>query len=379
MRNRDDKPSIEVMVSRRSLLASVPLGALAGASIARAMSLRPSILEDDTAGLRRRAQTRGIGYGTAASSYQLRDHAFATVLAREAEILVPEYELKRGVIEQTRGRFDFLGCDALVQFAGARGMAVRGHPLVWHKRNPGWLDEALLNWRDPDLLAGYVSKVVGHFRGSIHSWDVVNEAIAPADGRRDGLRESLWLKAFGPGYIDTAYHAARAADPTAMLVYNDWGCEAGAPDNDRFRAATLTFLEQSLARGVPIDALGLQGHLSAFGTQVDQDKLARFLGDVKSLGLRILVTELDVDDSGGPLEADARDRAVADATRRFLDVMLANRATVAVLTWGLSDRFLDPPGWRQRLEGYTPRMLPLDSELNRTPMWHAMARSFASG
>jgi endo-1,4-beta-xylanase len=64
---------------------------------------------------------------------------------------------------------------------------------------------------------------------------------------------------------------------------------------------------------------------------------------------------------------------VADATRRFLDVMLSNRATTAVLTWGLSDRFLDPPSLRQRLAGYSPRMLPLDSDLNRTPMWRALA------
>jgi endo-1,4-beta-xylanase len=123
--------------------------------------------------------------------------------------------------------------------------------------------------------------------------------------------------------------------------------------------------------------LGLQGHLSAFGAQVDQKKLARFLDAVNAMGLGVLVTELDVDDSGGTNDALVRDRAVADATRRFLDVVLSSPATTTVLTWGLADRFLDPPGWKQRLEGYTPRMLPLDYNLNRTPMWHALAKSFA--
>jgi endo-1,4-beta-xylanase len=120
----------------------------------------------------------------------------------------------------------------------------------------------------------------------------------------------------------------------------------------------------------------MQGHLSAFGTQVDQKKLAAFLGAVRQMGLKILVTEHDVDDSGGPSDIAARDRAVADASRRFLDVMLDNPATIAVVTWGLSDRFLDPPGWRDRLAGRYPRMLPLDRDYNRKPMWQAMAKAF---
>jgi len=361
------------MQSRRSLLKTLPLTAVAGLSAAHAITLRPSIVEDGRESLRILAARRGLVYGTATSSFQLRDREFGNVLAREAGIIVPEYEMKRGVIEASRGKYDFSGCDVLLKFANARAMRVRGHPLVWHKRNPEWLEEAALDWRDSGLLTGYIGAVVAHFRGHIRSWDVVNEAIAPGDGRKDGLRESFWLKAFGPSYIDEAYHAARAADPDALLVYNDWGCEAGSAENDRFRAATLVFLDAARARGVPIQALGLQGHLAAFGTPVDQTKLARFLSDVESLGLRILVTELDVDDTGGPSRADDRDRAVADATRRFLDVMLSNRATTAVLTWGLSDRFLDPPSLRQRLAGYSPRMLPLDSDLNRTPMWRALA------
>ena len=361
------------MIPRRSVLAALPVLAVAGT--VRAAGLRPSILDRSKDGLRAFAAARGIQFGAASASYQLRDDAFAHALVREAAVLVPEYELKRGVVEPARGQFDFSGCESLVSFAAANGLAVRGHPLVWHKRNPAWLEEAVLAARDARLITDYIATVIGRFKGRIASWDVVNEFIAPQDGRKDGLRESFWLKAFGPSYIDEAYHAARAASPDAMLVYNDWGCEAGAAGNDRFRAATLNFLESALARGVPIDALGLQGHLAAFGPQVDQTKLARFLDQVRGLGLRILVTEHDVDDSGGPSDAGERDRAVADASRKFLDVMLDNRATVAVLTWGLSDRFLEPPGWRARLAGYWPRMLPLDSDLARTPMWHAMAKS----
>jgi endo-1,4-beta-xylanase len=337
----------------------------------RAQALRQSIIDNGTTTLRAAASTRGFVYGSAVSSQEFADADFSAALAREAAILVPEYEMKRAIVEPSRGTFDFSGCDRILAFARRHGMQFRGHPLVWHKRNPGWLEDAVRSSRDETLITNYIEKLAGHFRGRMQSWDVVNEAIAPEDGRTDKLRKSFWLETFGPPYIDIAYHAARAADPGAMLVYNDWGCELGAPANDRFRAATLDFLEQALGRGVPIDALGLQGHMRAFGTPVDQEKLRSFLVHVKAMGLRILVTEHDVDDSGGSSDIATRDRAVADTSRRFLDVMVEG-GTVAILTWGLTDRFLQSPGWRTRLGGYEPRMLPLDSDLQPTPMWHAM-------
>ena len=217
---------------------------------------------------------------------------------------------------------------------------------------------------------------MGRYRGRTDPWDVVNEAIYPADGRADGLRDCIWLKRFGPGYIDIAYRVAKQADPDALLVYNDWGCEGGEAWNDLFRAATLKFLGAALARKAPIEALGLQGHLNAFGPGVDQKKLRAFLDEVRAMGLRILVTEHDVDDSGGALDIAVRDRAVADASARFLDVVLDNDATLAVLTWGLTDRYLKTPdGLRAMLSGYTPRKLPLDANLKRKPMWGAIARA----
>jgi endo-1,4-beta-xylanase len=363
------------MLSRRKLIAT--LLATAGLPTAGwAQKLRTSIVEESGTTLRRAAAQRGIVYGAAVNTTQLREQDFAAALAREAALLAPEYEMKRAIIEGIRGQYDFSGCDAILAFAHAHDMLFRGVPLVWHRRNPDWLETAARETHDETLITGFIEKTAGHFRGRVHSWDVVNEAIAPEDGRADGLRNSFWLQAYGPHYIDLAYRAARAADPGALLVYNDWGCEAGAPHNDKFRAVTLDFLHAALGRGVPIDALGLQGHLQAFGPQVDQKKLGVFLDDVKSLGLRILVTEHDVYDTGGPSDIASRDKAVADASRRFLDVML-DADPVAFLTWGLTDRFLQSDDWRARLAGEVPRMLPLDGSLGRTPMWHEMVAAFA--
>ena len=356
------------MLTRRLLLQQI---AASGTSV----GLRPSVFSDSERGLRDIAAGRGIFYGSATATYELKDDAFANALAREAGMLVAEYEMKRSDIESARGVYDFSACDSLLGFAQRHGMMFRGHTLVWYAKNPPWLEDALQAPDAERLLTDYIGAVAGRYRGRLHSWDVVNEAIKPEDGRADGLRNTLWLKRFGPGYIDIAYHAARAADPAALLVYNDWGCEMGAPANDRFRAVTLNFLEGALARGVPIQALGVQGHLSAFGTQVDAKKLSSFLNAVQSMGLKILVTEHDVDDNNGPLDIGLRDRAVADASRRFLDVMLASPATVGILTWGLSDKFLEVPGWRDRLAGRFPRRLPLDSDYRRKPMWDALAKA----
>jgi endo-1,4-beta-xylanase len=355
------------MLTRRFILGGVAAGVLAPPG-------RTAAIE---APLRQRAAKRGMFYGCAAGSYQLNDADFAQALAREANMLVPEYELKREIVEPQPGRFDYSGADALAAFAVAHGMKMRGHTLVWYAANPPWLDAKVLAAPDDEILTDYIARLVGRTRGQIHSWDVVNEAIYPGDGRPDGLRTCAWLKRFGPAYIDLAYRTAKQADPDALLVYNDWGCEGGEAWNDRFRAATLKFLDGALARKVPVEALGLQGHVNAFGPGIDQKKLRLFLDQVKAMGLRILVTEHDVDDSGGPSDVAVRDRAVADASGRFLDVVLGNDATLAVLTWGLTDRYLkSPAGLRATLSGYSPRKLPLDADLKRKPMWGAIAKAF---
>lgn len=358
------------MLSRREVLAPLAFGAIGSA--ARALSFPAATAS--LRGLGCSAAASGQIYGCATSTYQVRDSDFGSALVREAKILVPEYEMKRGVLEPQPGTYNFAASDALLQFARAKGLLFRGHTLVWHKANPPWLEDALTGGKD-DLLTKYIQTVAARYRGQLHSWDVVNEAIAP--GSPGDLRQSAWLKAFGSDYIDLAFQAAREADPAALLVYNDQGCEGGAAENEAFRAATLNFLERAIARRVPIEVYGMQSHLQAFGPALDQRKLRDLLEQVKALGLRILVTEHDVDDGGGPLDPRVRDQAVADASRRFLEVVLDNSATLGVLTWGLSDRFLDFPGWRAALKGYSPRMLPLDANLVRKPLWSAIAASFA--
>lgn len=331
-----------------------------------------------SASLKGLAASRGLIFGSAAATYELKDSDFVTALTRDAAQLVPEYEMKRDVLEPEPGHYDFSDLDRLFAFAARNGLSMRGHTLVWYYANPPWLSPMLGARRDERLLTRHVQTVLNRY--PMMSVDVVNEALAPPgeEQRTDGLRPSPWLDAFGPGYIDLAFHAARAADPKVQLVYNDWGFEQGAAENDRFRARTLHLLDGLLKRRVPIDALGIQGHLSAFGNKVDQRKLAGFLREIQARGLAVLITELDVDDTGGPSDMEARDRAVADEARRFLDVALATSATKAVLTWNLSDRYVDPPDeWKLKLAGWRYRKTPYDAAMRKKPLWQALAQSFS--
>jgi len=330
-----------------------------------------------TPSLRALAADKGILFGSAAATYEFKDADFTALLPRDAAILVPEYEMKRDAVEPSPGAYDFSGCDALMNFAQTRGMRMRGHPLVWHERNPAWLEAAMRTRRDPRLLTGYVTALARRYRGRMHSLDVVNEALVPPDQGATGWRPSFWLDAFGSAYLDMAFHAAREADPAALLIYNDAGCEQDTPGHDLFRKHVLELLDGLIKRGVPVEGMGLQGHLAAFGPKVNQRKLSAFLNELSARGLAILVTELDVDDEGGPRDTQIRDQAVADEARRFLDAALDNQAVRTVLTWGLTDRYLDPPlSWRLRLSGFKGRRLPYDAQLRPKPLHAALAEAF---
>jgi endo-1,4-beta-xylanase len=354
------------VIHRRHLLAG-GISTLAMPAAAQAISLR---------GL---AAAKDVTFGTAAASYELKDRDFTAALVADAAQIVPEYEMKRDVLQPQPDRYDFSALDALFGFATRNGLSLRGHPLVWYYSNPAWLAERLQARPDERLLTSHIQTLMRRY--PLASVDVVNEALAAPgeESRPDGLRPSLWLDAFGPTYIDMAFHAARAAAPASLRVYNDWGCEQGGAENDRFRARTLNLLDGLLKRGVPVDALGLQGHLSAFGNKVDQRKLAAFLGEIRARGLALLVTELDISDTGGPSDINARDRAVADEARRFLDVVLASSNTRAVLTWSLSDRYVDAPDdWKLKMTGWRFRKTPYDMQMRKKPLWTAIAQSFAA-
>src|SRR4051794_38951041 len=155
--------------------------------------------------------------GNAVSFRQLERLDYTALLRNQASILVSENDMKWLLIHPEPERYDFAHSDALVAFAAKNNQKVRGHNLCWHNQMSTWFQSAATPENAADLLRRHIAEVAGHYRGRIHSWDVVNEAINVDDGRPDGLRKSQWLNLLGPQYLDIAFTAAAKADGQAIL------------------------------------------------------------------------------------------------------------------------------------------------------------------
>ena len=327
------------------------------------------------------AAAKGLIYGSESLSFYLsRDKNYATRFAQEIEILVAGWELKwcagKKPLRPSPDSFDFTAGDWIVNFAHDHGLLFRGHTLVWHKALPLWFKSKVNPQNAEQFLGKHIQTVVGRYAGYIHSWDVVNEAINPSDGRSDGLRKTQWLEFLGSDYIDFAFRVAAEADPQALLVYNETGLDYDTPEDEAKRKALLKLLYRLKAMGTPIHALGIQAHLRAKENRFSPDKLRDFLRHVGSLDLKIMITELDVSDQGLPQDIDERDRLVAQHYYDYLSVVLDEPAVIGVLTWGLSDRYTWLSNHRPRADGLPVRPLPLDRDLNRKPAWYAIAQAF---
>ena len=360
-------------IDRRTLLA-------AGLGLAFAGGQEPAMAE--AASLAQDAASKGLLYGCAVGSDRLAsDRPFAALVAGEAGLLVPEWELKREFVQRVEGEWNFSGGDALAAFARRHGLKLRGHTLVWYYGTPPWLERKLQETRAESLLTEMITISCAHYRGRVHSWDVLNEAVEPPEGHPEGLRiRSPWYQAFGEGYMATAFEAARQADPNALLFYGDYDVEMDAPDQEKRRTAVLKLIERLKKQNAPIDAFGVQGHLKPYKKRFDEEVYARFLNEVTGFGLKLMVTEFDVADRGGPDSPAVRDADVAAITRSFLDVSLANPAMLGVLTWGLSDRYSwlsNYPDYKWP-DGQLSRGLPFDGDLKPKPMREAMAQAFAA-
>ena len=367
--------------SRRRLLATGL--ALLGTGAVTLRSLRSRAAETVT--LRKLAAEKGLLYGTTVAAAQITgDPPFADLVRQEASLVVAENEMKWQVINRgAPGDDDFAPADTIATFAAANKLVLRGHNLLWYHRTPEWFFDLPDKAAQRQAVVEHIQQLAGRYRGRIHSWDVVNEPIEPKDGRPDGLRTAVFLETLGPEYLDLAYRTARDADPNARLVVNEYDVELDAPEQEARRIALLHLLEGMRRSGTPVDAVGIQAHLTAAsGPPFSASLLRRFLADIASLGLTIQITELDVTDEKVPADVTVRDNLVADTYRRFLNAALDEPAVKMVVTWGLSDRH----SWIVRRETYqakwriddaASRPLPFDADLEAKPAFDAIAGAFA--
>jgi len=359
-------------LSRRLFLGRMA-GVMTGVAVSHLLpsTARAAPLPESIAGT---AAKHGILAGCAVNGPGLRNDAdFRRLVAEQAAIVVPENEMKWKALRPSPAAFDFTAADRLMDFAGQNGMLVRGHNLCWHNALPDWFAATVTRENAAQFLTEHIRIVAGRYAGRIHSWDAVNEAIDGDSGHPRGLRESPWLRFLGPGYIDMAFRAARAADPHALLVYNDYGIEY---DNDKAaqkRIDVFSLVKSMKKHGAPIDAVGVQSHLRT--DAVYGDGLRHFIRNVRKLGLEVFVTEMTVDDSHIGGDPARRDGIVAELYGSYLDLVLGEGVRT-VLTWGITDRYSHMSIAHPRPDHSLARGLPFDEDLKPVAAFSAMLGAF---
>jgi len=228
--------------------------------------------------------------GTALNLDQIygREPKAMEIVEKHFNSIVPENILKWEEVHPEPNRYNFEPVDRFVAIGKKNNMFVVGHCLVWFFQTPKWVfqdesgkpltREALL-----DRMKEHIFTVMGRYKGLVHGWDVVNEAIKP-DGT---FRESGWLDIIGEDYILKAFEFAREADPTAELYYNDYNMWK----KPQYQGV-IRLVEDLKSKGAHIDGVGIQGHWAIDYPPLDEIETA--VKALSKLGVKLMVTELDV-------------------------------------------------------------------------------------
>ncbi|MEJ0060108.1 MAG: endo-1,4-beta-xylanase [Terricaulis sp.] len=377
-----EKRALSPGLSRRQ---SIALGLAAAAGACASGGESAPAPESLNALARAKGMRFGAAMGAGGNSNEFDDPRFQQLVIEECGVLVAENEHKWPFLEPAPGRFTFERADQMMAWADARQIPFRGHNLVWHHERwlPRWINEydfgANPRAEAERVVRNHVTTVCQHYGARIQSWDVINETVHEQTGE---LRETALTRAAGYEINEFIFHVAREAAPHAQMVYNDY--MTGAASSANHRAGVLRALQHWKSRGVHIDALGIQGHIGANrdnpdATSFDASQEAAwraFLDEVTGMGLKLLITELDVGDRGMPADIPARDRLMADYAKAFLDVTLSYPQMGDVLCWGLVDHY----SWLQnnspRDDGLPKRPLPFDANYQPKPMREAIAAAF---
>jgi endo-1,4-beta-xylanase len=349
--------------------AAVMAGSI-GTVSASANGTRPVKPQDQS--LRTLAARHNLYFGTAVDAAAFADQAdprYKSMVNSQFSTVTAENAMKWESLEPTRGTYNWGPADTLVDSAIRNHQLVRGHVLAWYSQLPGWLtaginDGSIGADELRALLKQHITDVVAHFRGRIWQWDVVNEAVSdpwetPAAihlGGNTGSFKQVFADKLGPGYVADAFRWARAADPKALLFYNDYNIEAfgdgGPGDKTQF---VYNMVKQLRADGVPIDGVGSQGHLSTQYGNYDVFQVADALQRFTDLGLAVAFTEVDARSltknadnpalAANGADLNARDQASAYNHHVLLQACLMNRHCLSFTVWGFTDKYSWIPNW----------------------------------
>ena len=295
----------------------------------------------DTHTLRYYAEKNGKHIGLALCTYKGyqsdRDEG-----GRQFDMMVAENEMKMDALQPSQGQFSFGAADGLVDFAKNNNMTTRGHCLVWHQQQPQWVSsdgkKNDKNWTRTEalkIMREHIETVMNHYKGKVVEWDVVNEcldddqSVIRSNPESYTLRQTVWQRAIGDDYIDSAYVYAHRADPTALLYLNDYDVELQG------KAKAMAFYNLAMRlknNNIPIDGVGLQCHFSI--GEVDSVKLESTIRRFADAGLKCIITELDM---GIPSATSANLLEQARNYRVITDIVLNNDNCPNMVIWGLKD------------------------------------------
>jgi endo-1,4-beta-xylanase len=325
------------------------LRAAIGLLLAGVCSAQPITLKDTFRGIFR------IGAAINQAQFEEKDARGDAIIAAQFNTISPENALKWESIHPRPDAYNFDPADHYVAFGEKHKMFIVGHNLVWHSQTPTWVfqdDKGAPLTRDALLkrMHDHILAVVGRYKGRIGGWDVVNEAL-----NEDGtLRKSQWLNIIGDDYIAKAFQFAHEADPRAELYYNDYSLE-----NEAKRKGAVDLIKRLISQGVPVTAIGLQGHDKMDWPTARQQ--ADTIEAFASLGIKVNVTELDVDvlprtapgnsadvsatsaagRGSNPYTAalpDAVEQALARRYAELFQIFVKYRASITRITfWGVTD------------------------------------------
>lgn len=315
--------------------------------------------------LRQLADQRGIRFGAAADPSRFSETAYAATLSREFNQVEPENAMKFGPIHPAPATYSFAAADQVTAFARDNKMALRGHVLVWHQQVPSWVTGGNTPAQLSAILQEHINTVAGRYAGQVYAWDVVNEAF----NDNGSMRSTVWYNTpgiglAGTGYIEQAFRWARAADPKALLFYNDYSAELSNAKAD----AIFKMAQDFKTRGVPIDGIGWQMHLTTnIGSLASMEANMKRITD---LGLQVQITELDV---RLPVDASGAASATSLATQAqiYRDVValcLKFPLCTLIQTWGFTDKY----SWVPRTFAGTGAALPFDAAYQPKPAYNSI-------
>lgn len=315
---------------------------------------------------------QGMIIGTAVKASHLQNAVdggvYNSIVAQEYSSITAESEMKMSALQKTQGVFSFSSSDAIVDFAANNGQAVHGHALVWEVSTPAWFSALDKNQKLAEMQK-HIRTVVNRYKnrnpGVVPTWDVVNESVTSGGTIRDNMFTVIGTSK--SDYIFYAFKEANAADPSAVLFYNDFKFETPGAKQD----GVYNLIRSLKIRGAPIHGIGIQGHMSTDNVPPSiatlQNTIRRFAG----LGLKVMFTELDVrtNTSDGTSSTEA-----SYQTAYYHNVVRAcvlEPACVGVTTWGFTRRYSWIPN---SFPGYSA-ILPFDSNYQKTGIYNTISNA----